>query len=334
MTSVSGDDEAELDRILRENQLLQQENEIFEAYLKRASKKLDLDGEDEKKEKRNKRKLRGHVSLSIEQKSQICSAEYEEKQKEIADTKANSEKLIDTLRAVLEETDIRIAELKKDAYEFKRDIVVGAENFRNGKTMAEKVIKYMEDKLRQKDAIIEKLRLKNATIKSQIQKVSAQLKQKEEMGDVLHYIDFHQLQIENKQYIAKIDERNQELLKLKMTTGRTVQVLNSLKKTLTGVIQESEFLRSEISARKSLLERILVDKDDVNGDMHRERRIYRKLMTDADEGSEMPHVLDYVAQKACSYALEKKLQNWQRKVEIAEMDAKRRKALRASEGRK
>ena len=146
MTSVSGDDEAELDRILRENQLLQQENEIFEAYLKRASKKLDLDGEDEKKEKRNKRKLRGHVSLSIEQKSQICSAEYEEKQKEIADTKANSEKLIDTLRAVLEETDIRIAELKKDAYEFKRDIVVGAEIFRNGKTMAEKVIKYMEDK--------------------------------------------------------------------------------------------------------------------------------------------------------------------------------------------
>ena len=36
-------------------------------------------------------------------------------------------------QAVLEETDIRIAELKKDAYEFKRDIVVGAENMRTGK---------------------------------------------------------------------------------------------------------------------------------------------------------------------------------------------------------
>ncbi len=79
---------------------------------------------------------------------------------------------------------------------------------------------------------------------------------------MLHYIDFHQLQIENKQVrrpvvaaaaaaaaaawvqdphraharacgaaqdVAKIDERNQELLKLKMTTGRTVQVLNNLK---------------------------------------------------------------------------------------------------------
>ena len=53
--------------------------------------------------------------------------------------------------------------------------------------------------------------------------------EQEEMGDVLHYIDFHQLQIENKQYVQKIEERNQELLQLKMTTGNTVQVLNNLK---------------------------------------------------------------------------------------------------------
>ena len=36
------------------------------------------------------------------------------------------------IQAVLEQTDVRIAELKKEAYEFKRDIVVGAENFRTG----------------------------------------------------------------------------------------------------------------------------------------------------------------------------------------------------------
>lgn len=57
----------------------------------------------------------------------------------LEETKRNSEKLIDTLKAVLEETDIRIADLKKEAYEFKRDIVVGAENMRTGNTMAEKV---------------------------------------------------------------------------------------------------------------------------------------------------------------------------------------------------
>ena len=107
--------------------------------------------------------------LTMEQKCEIANAEQERLAVEIGDNKKASEKLADTLRAVLEETDIRIAELKKDAYEFKRDIVVGAENMRTGKTMAEKMTRYMEEKLRQRDSMIEKLRLKNSTIKAQLQ---------------------------------------------------------------------------------------------------------------------------------------------------------------------
>ena len=45
------------------------------------------------------------------------------------------------------------------------------------------------------------------------------------MGEVLHEVDFSQLRIENQQYIDKIDERNQELLRLKMMVGSTLQVL-------------------------------------------------------------------------------------------------------------
>ena len=46
--------------------------------------------------------------------------------------------------------------------------------------------------------------------------VESQLRQKDDMGDALHYIDFHQLQIENKQYVSRIEERNDELLKVCM----------------------------------------------------------------------------------------------------------------------
>lgn len=46
--------------------------------------------------------------------------------------------------------------------------------------------------------------------------VEGQLRQKDDMGDALHYIDFHQLQIENKQYVSRIEERNDELLKVTM----------------------------------------------------------------------------------------------------------------------
>ena len=43
----------------------------------------------------------------------------------------------------------------------RRDIVVGAENIRTGATMAENVLKYLEDKLTQKDMLINKLLMKN-----------------------------------------------------------------------------------------------------------------------------------------------------------------------------
>lgn len=56
-----------------------------------------------------------------------------------------------------------------------------------------------------------------------------QLKQKEEMGEVLNEVDFKQLKIENSQYLEKIEERNQDLLRLKLMATNTLQVLNTYK---------------------------------------------------------------------------------------------------------
>ena len=41
---------------------------------------------------------------------------------------------------------------------------------------------------------------------------------------VLHIVDFDQLKIENQQFMVRIEERNNELLKLMLSTSRTVQV--------------------------------------------------------------------------------------------------------------
>jgi hypothetical protein len=49
---------------------------------------------------------------------------------------------------------------------------------------------------------------------------------KEEMGEVLHEVDFSQLKIENKQYLTKIDEKNAEMIKLKKMVGIVTQNLN------------------------------------------------------------------------------------------------------------
>ena len=80
-------------------------------------------------------------------------------------------------------------------------------------------------------------------------KAETQIKHKEEMGDDLKFIDFHQLQIENKKHVKDIDERNKKLLALKLNSGKTVQTLNSLKKKLQDAIREQELISSEMKIK-------------------------------------------------------------------------------------
>lgn len=249
---------------------------------------------------------------------------------EIESLNAEGEKQLGELRALMEETDLRIAETKKDTYEFKRDIVVGAENFRTGKTVAEKMLRYMEATAGSKDAMIEKLRLKNATLRSQIQKLEQQLQQKEEMGEVLHVIDFDQLKIENQQYLEKIEERNNELLRLKLTTGRTVQVLNKLKKQLGELTAAREVMRGEMHERQEQLSKFEEDIARVNDELAATAK-HNKLLRQEQDDTERPSVLSYVKLKAEVGELEKKHGDMERKIEIAEMGLKRLRHIKQAE---
>ena len=63
------------------------------------------------------------------------------------------------------------------------------------------------------------------------------MKQKEEAGEVRYEVDFEQLKIENRQCNDKFEYKNQELLKLKLSAGNTLQVLGLYKVILLYSIQ-------------------------------------------------------------------------------------------------
>mmetsp|Transcript_65842 Transcript_65842/g.123180 ORF Transcript_65842/g.123180 Transcript_65842/m.123180 type:complete len:378 (+) Transcript_65842:54-1187(+) len=292
------------------------------------------------------------AKLTASQKVEVATAELDLKQREMDDERKAAEKLVDTLKAVLEETETRIAELKKDAYEFKRDIVVGGENPRTGRTVAEKVLKYMDDKLLSRDQMIDKLKLKNQTLKTQVARAEAETKAKAETGEMLHYIDFHQLQIENKQHLAKIDALNEDLLKLKESSGAAVASLNFHKKQLAALVADEVQATVDSQGRTDLLAKINADIEKVTSSLVTERKISKRLASDsaaavattssstsggggagaggagggASDG--VPQVLDYVAQKAEMFDLQQVLKTWDRKLEIMEMAAKRAKQLK------
>ena len=305
---------------------------MFEHYLNKYVEDYELNQEKTSKTRRRMSSMRHQNSnskqvpttLRVDQKLKISSTVMNDTTQEIQASRARDEKLLQTLMAVLEETDVRIAELRKEAYEFKRDVVVGAENPRTGKIMAEKVIRYIEDNLRRKDAIIEKIKLKNATMKGHIKRLQQQLKDKEEMGDVLHYIDFHQLQIENKQNVATIEEKNMAVLKIKTSTGRIVQTLNDKKKELIQTETESEWLRSEIKSKTQLLKKIEDEFERVRRNTERTRSsVDSKRSSSLDKSAALdssvprPKLMQYIQQKAEMYELDDEIKNWERKIEIA-----------------
>jgi hypothetical protein len=108
------------------NDTVMRENELFESHLQRTNPHLLSDDDEAGKGRKTKQTKRSQQMLTPEQKYDIAVQEMEEVREEIGGTKQNAEQLMDTLRARMEECDVRIAEIKKDAYEFKRDIVTGA----------------------------------------------------------------------------------------------------------------------------------------------------------------------------------------------------------------
>lgn len=75
-----------------------------------------------------------------------------------------------------------------------------------------------------KNEELERVRLKNITLRMHLKKLEKSLRAKEQLAEGLHLIDFEQLKIENQTLSEKIEERNEELQKLRKKATITVQV--------------------------------------------------------------------------------------------------------------
>ncbi|XP_053313938.1 coiled-coil domain-containing protein 96 [Spea bombifrons] len=117
-------------------------------------------------------------------------------------------------------------------------------------------IEQLQAREERKEKEVIQVRLENIKLKNKIQRFESTLKSKEELSEGLHLIDFEQLKIENQTYNEKIEERNEELLKLRKKITNTVQVLTHLKEKLQSVQAENQEKRErlmqveEVVARK------------------------------------------------------------------------------------
>ncbi|KAH7826473.1 putative Coiled-coil domain-containing protein 96 [Monocercomonoides exilis] len=155
-----------------------------------------------------------------------------------------------------------------DAFDkFKRTVAQGSRFKTTGKPIDDNKIEEMMERDRQKDEEIQIKRLRNTTLQTTLSKFEEQHKKVDDAKTQRHQIDFEQLKIENQTFNEKIEERTEELQKLRKKINMTVHVLSHFTEKL-------EFLHSansELKERLAELERETTRKRDALANIKLER---------------------------------------------------------------
>lgn len=125
-----------------------------------------------------------------------------------------------------------------------------------GRPFTLKDIEFYLERERQKEREVIGVRIENIKLKNQLKKKENELKAKEEFGEGLHMIDFEQLKIENQTYNEKIEERNEELMKLKKKINNTVQILTHVKEKLQFVNGENERQGEKLNVNDEMVKKV------------------------------------------------------------------------------
>ncbi|GIL43579.1 hypothetical protein Vafri_1283 [Volvox africanus] len=175
------------------------------------------------------------------------------------------------MKSELEERIKRADDISKAYKHFRLEVAKSAEHSKTSRPISEKLLAQMESEDAAKEEEVQRVRLKNIHLTNQLRRIEQTLRQKEELAEGLHLIDFEQLKIENQSLNEKIEERNEELLKLKKKTTTTVQILTHVREKLQFIEKENAALASQLSA----LEAELADKRDRLGRAKAERDTLR-----------------------------------------------------------
>ncbi|CAK8679388.1 unnamed protein product [Clavelina lepadiformis] len=252
------------------------------------------------------------------------------RQQQAGEQEAYNEQL-DEMKARKAEKQSRVEEEWSKAVEFKRAAATAAINSRSGRPIAPKDIELYEANERKKEAEVSQVRLENIKLKNRLKKQEMQLKQKEELAEGLHLIDFEQLKIENQTYNEKIEERNEELLKLKKKITSTVQVLTHLKEKLQFVQAENHVKKEqladvelEVAQKRDVLSRTKQSRDALRHENNKLQQrsgllgnadLLRDFEAGTDEADDLEHRLDRLKRTHAELTLN--ISGLKKKIELA-----------------
>lgn len=220
---------------------------------------------------------------------------------------------LEELKSRCQEKQENVEETSDALMNFKYEVAKTAINSRSGKPLTSKDVEQYQTLEAKKELEVIAVRLEYIKLKNRLKKREIQLKAKEELAEGLHLIDFEQLKIENQTYNEKIEERNEELLKLRKKITTTVQVLTHLKEKLQFVQGENGEQRAKlrdieatVAQRRDILTRMKQVRDGLRIDntklKHRSgllgnKPLLRDFEVRKDEGEELKQRIQFLKEE-------------------------------------
>jgi chromosome segregation ATPase len=311
--------------ILRRNETLRRENALFCEYAKRKNKDLFPQGAvlENAGRIRHNLKRRGKIpQFPTNRKLEMANHVIGQIENDIKQEERRSANQIAEIRARQAQIGVREKEIEKEIADFNREVIEGGRDERSGGVIGEKLLKWYDDTVKDKDTKIGKLRLKRDAMKSQIARTRARLQQKLELGEKLQQVDYDQLQINNEGFQAEIAELSQRLAALQKISSSVVSKLNAARTRLGNEEKQVKVYEQGIRQKRGAIDKYAKEAEQVEED-------HKKLLANNDDIAtkrsefRVPEVSDYIDKKAKIYDLSIVIRNWERKVQLAEMNVKR-----------
>lgn len=169
---------------------------------------------------------------------------------ELKQTQERYSKMTNDLKIKLNEKIEKCNEIKATFMELKREVSRKAAFSKTDKPIPEKDITEWEELEYSKSKELQKLRLDILKLRANLNKHEKELKKREELAEGLHLIDFEQLKIENQSLNEKIEERNEDLHKLRKKNTTTVQILTHTIEKYEHILKENNDLSKKLETKR------------------------------------------------------------------------------------
>lgn len=252
-------------------------------------------------------------TLDINQKYDVVHSELQNAHKKWENFEKTKDVSTDALLAQNQEVISNIKDIKMEVYELNRKINSVSDN-KNGRVRADIFAKFFEDKFKKLENMKKKYKEQIDNLNKQITIATNKILKKDSNNE-LQFIDFHQLQIENKKYVKEVDEKNKLLLKLKMTIGKITQDKNNYKqklaKELTNLENNKKQIHSDVHEKGKI--DLMIDKQNkISAERDKETNMLHNKLSKGGKLEINHHVREKTIEKELLHILS----NLKKKLEI------------------